>query len=39
MDAQSKGQRPPEFMSTHPDPLRRAEELRTYINARGYALI
>ena len=39
MDSQSKGQRPPEFMSTHPDPLRRAEELRTYINARGYALI
>ncbi|WP_396274305.1 M48 family metallopeptidase [Hyphomonas sp.] len=39
MAAQSEGQRPPEFMSTHPDPLRRAEELRTYINARGYALI
>jgi predicted Zn-dependent protease len=39
MDAQSKGERPPEFMSTHPDPLRRAEELRTYINAKGYALI
>lgn len=39
MAAQSEGQRPPEFMSTHPDPLRRAQELRTYINARGYALI
>lgn len=39
MDAQSKGQRPPEFMSTHPDPVRRAEELRSYINARGYALM
>lgn len=39
MDSQSKGQRPPEFMSTHPDPLRRAEELRSYINARGYALM
>ncbi|MBK8198604.1 MAG: M48 family metallopeptidase [Acidobacteria bacterium] len=39
MDAQSKGQRPPEFMSTHPDPVRRAEELRNYINAKGYALI
>lgn len=39
MDAQSKGQRPPEFMSTHPDPVRRAQELRQYINARGYALI
>jgi len=39
MDAQSKGQRPPEFMSTHPDPTRRAEDLRRYINARGYALM
>jgi predicted Zn-dependent protease len=39
MAAQSEGQRQPEFMSTHPDPLRRAEELRTYINARGYALM
>ncbi|KCZ51330.1 M48 family metallopeptidase [Hyphomonas pacifica] len=39
MDANSKGQRPPEFMSTHPDPVRRAQELRTYINAKGYALM
>ena len=39
MDQKSKGQRPPEFMSTHPDPARRAQELRQYINARGYALI
>jgi len=39
MGAQSKGQRPPEFMSTHPDPTRRAAELRNYINAKGYALI
>ena len=39
MDAQSKGQRPPEFMSTHPDPAHRAVELRNYINARGYALV
>lgn len=39
MAAQSAGQRPAEFMSTHPDPLRRAEELRSYINARGYALM
>ena len=39
MDAQSKGQRPAEFMSTHPDPARRADELRTYINSRGYALM
>ncbi len=39
MDSNSSGQRPPEFMSTHPDPARRAQELKTYINARGYALI
>jgi predicted Zn-dependent protease len=39
MDAQSKGKRPPEFMSTHPDPTRRAQDLRQYINARGYALM
>lgn len=38
MAAQSEGQRPPEFMSTHPDPLRRADDLRNYINARGYDL-
>ncbi len=35
MDSKSSGQRPPEFMSTHPDPKRRAAELRNYINARG----
>ena len=39
MDADSKGQRPPEFLSTHPDPAHRADELRKYINAQGYALI
>ena len=39
MDAKSSGQRPPEFMSTHPDPKRRAAELIQYINARGYAFI
>ena len=39
MDAQSSGSRPPEFMSTHPDPAHRAQELKTYINARGYALV
>lgn len=39
MAAQSEGQRPPEFMSTHPDPVRRAAELKQYINARGYALM
>lgn len=39
MDANSKGQRPPEFMSTHPDPANRAQALRNYINAKGYALM
>ena len=31
--------RPPEFLSTHPSPERRIEELRQYINMRGYALV
>lgn len=39
MDAKSRGQRPPEFMSTHPDPARRAQELKNYINFKGYALV
>jgi len=39
MEANASGQRPPEFMSTHPEPSRRANDLRNYINARGYALI
>ena len=39
MDQRSAGKRPPEFMSTHPDPGRRREELINFINARGYALI
>ena len=39
MAARSSGNRPPEFMSTHPDPERRATELRQYINARGYDLV
>lgn len=39
MDARSQGQRPPEFMSTHPDPARRAQDLRNYINQQGYALV
>lgn len=29
--------RPQEWMSTHPDPARRAKELRDYIVAKGYA--
>lgn len=39
MAAQSEGQRPAEFMSTHPDPLRRASDLRDYINAQGYDVV
>jgi predicted Zn-dependent protease len=35
----SSGGRPPEVLSTHPDPARRAQELRGYINAKGYATI
>ncbi len=37
--SESQGGRPPEFLSTHPDPLRRANDVRMYINARGYALM
>ena len=39
MDKKSSGDRPPEFMSTHPDPGRRRTELINYINANGYAFI
>lgn len=39
MDANSKGARPPEFMSTHPDPANRAAALKNYINSKGYALM
>lgn len=39
MAAQSEGQRPAEFMSTHPDPLRRASDLRAYINEQGYGVV
>lgn len=35
----SDGNRPPEFTSTHPEPARRALELRNYINAKGYDLV
>lgn len=39
MAKQSEGKRPPAFMSTHPDPLYRAQNLRNYINAKGYDLV
>ncbi len=39
MEANSSGARPPEFLSTHPHPARRREELINYINAKGYAFI
>jgi predicted Zn-dependent protease len=35
----SGGSRPPELLSTHPDPINRMQALRGYINARGYAVI
>lgn len=34
---QSGGSRPPEVLSTHPDPANRMAALREYINAKGYA--
>ncbi len=39
MAKQSEGKRPPSFMSTHPDPVYRAQNLRNYINAKGYDLV
>jgi predicted Zn-dependent protease len=30
------GSRPPEFISTHPDPANRVERIRNYINQRGW---
>lgn len=39
MESKSEGQRPPVFMSTHPDPSQRAQALVNYINARGYAFM
>jgi predicted Zn-dependent protease len=32
----SGGSRPPEFLSTHPDPTNRIERIRNYINQRGW---
>lgn len=39
MAASSGGSRPPQLLSTHPDPVNRMQALRTYINARGYAQV
>jgi predicted Zn-dependent protease len=33
---QSGGSRPPEFLSTHPDPDNRIERIRNYINQQGW---
>jgi predicted Zn-dependent protease len=35
----SGGSRPPQILSTHPDPVNRMQALRDYINARGYAKV
>lgn len=37
--ARQGGSRPPQFLSTHPDPVNRIQDLRQYINSRGYALV
>jgi len=36
MAAQNRGSRPPEMLSTHPDPVARIAALRAYINQRGW---
>jgi predicted Zn-dependent protease len=36
MAAESRTSRPPQFLSTHPDPASRIEALRAYLNARGW---
>lgn len=33
---QSGGSRPPEFLSTHPDPDNRIQRIRDYINQQGW---
>ncbi len=39
MAQDGSSQRPPEFLSTHPDPETRIQDLRNYINTRGYAVV
>lgn len=39
MEANSSGNRPPEFLSTHPSPPNRRQDIINYINAKGYAFI
>jgi predicted Zn-dependent protease len=36
MQAANRGARPPELLSTHPDPAHRIATLRNYINQRGW---
>jgi predicted Zn-dependent protease len=36
---QASSERPTEWMSTHPNPETRIQELRSYINSRGYASV
>jgi len=37
--AAGSASRPPEWLSTHPDPTHRATDLKAYINAKGYAKV
>lgn len=37
--AKAGSQRPPEFLSTHPSEATRIENLRRYINSKGYAVV
>ena len=39
MNDRNTGSRPPTLLSTHPDPTQRMQDLRNYINTRGYALV